>query len=59
MAINPYFAVFLAQTDTHAPNHLRVNVNVQMLQQFIDTYGVKEGDGMYIKPEDRLNIWGK
>ena len=59
MAINPYFAVFLAQTDTHAPDHLRVNVNVQMLQQFIDTYGVKEGDGMYIKPEDRLNIWGK
>lgn len=36
-----------------------LSVNYDELQQFIDTYGVKEVDGMYIKPEDRLNIWGK
>ena len=45
--------------DTHAPNYLRVNVICQMMPEYAETYGVVEGDGMYVKPEDRLVVWGK
>ena len=59
MTIDPFSIIFVTDKDTHAMNYLRVNVNAQMVQQFADTYGVQEGDGMYVKPEDRLNIWGR
>ena len=44
--------------DPHGAFYLRVNVCVQMIDEFYDTFEVKEGDGMYVKPEDRLCIWG-
>ncbi len=31
----------------------------QMLDEFYEAFDVKEGDGMYVKPEDRLKTWGK
>ena len=49
----------LLQADTHPLNYLRVNICSQMLDVFYDTFGVQEGDGMYVAPEDRLNVWGK
>ena len=45
--------------DTHALSYLRVNVNLQMLDEFYEAFDVKEGDGMYVKPEERLKTWGK
>lgn len=51
-------AMTYLQIDTHAPMYLRVNVNARMIPQFADAFGVKEGDGMYVKPEDRLTLWG-
>ena len=45
--------------DTHAFSYLRVNVNLQMLDEFYEAFDVKESDGMYVKPEDRLAVWGK
>lgn len=44
--------------DVHALSNMRVNVNAQMFQEFYDAFGVKEGDGMYLAPEDRIAIWG-
>lgn len=44
-------------TNVHPVPYLRVNVPVQQMQEFYDTYGVKEGDGMYLAPEDRISIW--
>ena len=26
-------------------------------EEFVDFYGIKEGDGMYIAPKDRLAVW--
>ncbi|MBR0513378.1 MAG: M13 family metallopeptidase [Clostridia bacterium] len=52
-------AEMIMQIDTHAPNILRVNVNAQMTPEFYEAFGVQEGDGMYVKPEDRLVVWGK
>jgi len=45
--------------DTHALAYLRVNVNVQMVDEFYEAFDVKEGDGMFVKPEERLKTWGK
>ncbi len=44
-------------TDPHPPTYLRTNAIVQQFQEFYDTYGVTEGDGMYLAPEKRLSIW--
>jgi len=30
---------------------------VQQFDEFLDTYGIQEGDLMYLKPEDRINLW--
>ena len=43
--------------DTHPLPYLRVNAVVQQFQEFYDTYGVKKGDGMYLAPEKRLEVW--
>ena len=43
--------------DPHPLNFLRTNVPVQQFEEFYETYGVKEGDDMYLAPEDRLLIW--
>lgn len=50
-------AEYMLQTDTHAPGYLRANVNVQQFQEFYDAFGVEEGDGMYLAPEERLSVW--
>lgn len=44
-------------TDEHPLNHLRVNVTLQQFDKFYETYGIKEGDGMYLAPEDRISVW--
>lgn len=43
--------------DTHPTVVLNTNLTVQQFDEFADTYGVKEGDGMYLAPEDRIVIW--
>ena len=43
--------------DTHAPEVLRVNVNLAQYDKFYEVYGIKEGDAMYTAPEDRLKVW--
>lgn len=50
-------AEYMLQIDTHAPGYLRANVNVQQFQEFYDAFGVEEGDGMYLAPEERLSVW--
>ena len=44
-------------TDGHPLSYLRVNAIVQQFEEFYDTYGIKEGDGMYLAPEKRLAVW--
>ncbi len=41
----------------HPLSHLRINVTVQQAQEFYDTYNVKEGDQMYLAPDDRILVW--
>ncbi len=46
-----------AKTDSHPLGFLRVNVPVQQFDEFCKAYDVKEGDGMYIAPQDRICVW--
>lgn len=43
--------------DSHPLNYLRTNVTVQQFDEFYKTFDVKEGDNMYLAPEDRILVW--
>ncbi|NLG04839.1 MAG: M13 family metallopeptidase, partial [Clostridia bacterium] len=43
--------------DSHPLGYLRTNVTVQQFDEFIETYDIKEGDNMYLAPEDRILVW--
>lgn len=43
--------------DSHSPEILRVNAILSTVDEFYEVYGVKEGDGMYIAPENRISRW--
>lgn len=47
----------LVSVDVHAPGKLRTNVQLPNFADFHETFGVKEGDGMWRHPEDRVIIW--
>ena len=44
-------------TDNHPVDCFRCNIPVQNYDEFLETYGVQEGDGMYLAPEDRIRVW--
>ncbi len=50
-------AAFMLANDVHAPSKIRVNRVLSNFDIFINHYGIKEGDGMYIPPEKRINFW--
>ena len=43
--------------DKHPIDATRANVSVMQLEEFVDTYGVKPGDTMYLMPEERVSVW--
>ena len=43
--------------DVHSSANVRVDAVVASLDQFYELYDVKEGDPMYVAPEDRLKLW--
>jgi putative endopeptidase len=47
----------ILQQDTHPLNYLRTNVSVQQFDEFYETYDVKEGDTMYLAPDERVAVW--
>ncbi|MBS9335153.1 endopeptidase [Fructobacillus sp. M1-10] len=53
----PEYLALLATIDVHAPAKLRTNVTVKNFDDFAKYFDVKEGDGMYLAPEKRIQIW--
>ena len=47
----------LIQLDTHPLNYLRVNMTLMQIPEFYETYGIAEGDGMYMASEERIAVW--
>jgi putative endopeptidase len=44
-------------SDSHSPGEFRVNGIVGNVDAFYQAFDVKEGDAMYMKPDDRVKIW--
>ncbi|MFC3033070.1 M13 family metallopeptidase [Pseudoalteromonas fenneropenaei] len=44
-------------TDPHSPSHYRVIGILSNMPEFYQAFDVKEGDKMYLKPQDRVKIW--
>ena len=47
----------LIQLDTHPLDYLRVNMTLMQIPEFYETYGIAEGDGMYMASEERIAVW--
>ena len=47
----------LLTQDSHPLDYSRTNVPVQQFKEFYEAFDVKEGDNMYLAPEDRLIVW--
>ncbi len=43
--------------DPHAPNLFRANGPIVNMDEFYDAFGVKPGDKLYRKEDDRIKIW--
>ncbi len=52
-----YELAFVLGMDLHPSSYLDINVTFQQFDGFMETYNVKEGDNMYLAPEDRLILW--
>jgi putative endopeptidase len=45
------------KTDPHSPGMNRAVQPLLNIDSFYEAFGIKEGDNMYIAPEDRVRIW--
>lgn len=55
--IRPETAVVRVTTDPHAPGEFRCNQVPKNLAVFHEAFGTQPGDGMWLDPEDRVEIW--
>jgi putative endopeptidase len=44
-------------TDPHSPAEFRCNGVIRNMPEFYEAFGVEEGDGHYLPPEERVKIW--
>ena len=47
----------LIMTNPHAPGMYRAYMPLKNIDAFYTAFNVKEGDNMYLNPEDRVRIW--
>ena len=45
------------KTDSHSPGMYRAYVPLQNIDAWYDAFTIKEGDAMYVKPDERVRIW--
>lgn len=43
--------------DVHAPGKIRVNAVISSMDCYYDVFNIREGDGMYVDPENRVGLW--
>ncbi|MGS0683939.1 M13 family metallopeptidase [Nakamurella sp. GG22] len=47
----------LLSIDPHSPAEFRCNQVVRNLTEFHEAFGVQQGDGLWLDPDDRVRIW--
>ena len=57
MKATEQYMQLLLSIDVHSPNKLRANVQAQNQDEFYQAFNVQVGDGMYLAPDKRVNIW--
>jgi len=45
------------KTDPHSPGQVRATQPLLNVDAFYEAFDIREGDGMYLAPEDRVRIW--
>ena len=45
------------QTDPHSPGRYRATQPLVNIDAFYEAFDIKEGDDMYLAPENRVRIW--
>ncbi|MCH9661022.1 MAG: M13 family metallopeptidase [Bacteroidetes bacterium] len=45
------------KTDPHSPGRYRATQPLQNIDSFYEAFDIKEGDGMWLAPEERVRIW--
>lgn len=55
--IDDLSAALTSGMDEHAPDKVRVNAVLSSTDLFYKVYGIREGDGMYVKPANRAILW--
>lgn len=45
------------KTDPHSPGQVRATQPLLNIDAFYEAFDIKEGDAMYLAPEDRVRIW--
>ncbi len=51
------FAIDALESDEHSPGKVRINALLSSCDEFYEMYDVKEGDGMYRAPKERVSRW--
>lgn len=57
MKASPAYEKMLLATDVHAPEMLRGNVQPQNFEDFYQAFDIHRGDGMWLDPDKRVQIW--
>lgn len=55
--IRPVAALQLTQMDVHSLGRNRVNVALPQVTEFVEAFGIKPGDGMWLDPDKRVVLW--
>ena len=55
--VRPQEIIRRTKTDVHSLGKWRVNGALRNIDDFYTAFGIKEGDAMYMAPEERINIW--
>lgn len=55
--IRPEEILRLTKIDPHSLGEWRVNATLRNIDDFYTTFGVVDGDDMYLVPEQRVNVW--
>lgn len=50
-------SIIRIKTDPHSPPEFRANGSLRNMTPFYQSFGIKEGDKMYLPPADRVSIW--
>lgn len=45
------------RTDEHPSANIRVNLCLENTNDFVETFGITEGDGMYVPENERVGLW--